>query len=97
MAPGESEGRLWRAVLRPRVADQKRGGWGHNVPFGSATCPLQFYPRQSGPGTASWATRGFEDPEEGAMAGNEDADARAAKGAKQALHDVQKAKQVTDI
>ena len=31
------------------------------------------------------------------VAGNEEADVRAAKGAKQALHDVQKAKQVTDI
>ena len=31
------------------------------------------------------------------VAGNEEADVRAAKGAKQALQDVQKAKQVTDI
>ena len=31
------------------------------------------------------------------VAGNEEADVRAAKGAKQALHDMQKAKQVTDI
>ena len=31
------------------------------------------------------------------VAGNEEADVRVAKGAKQAVHDVQKAKQVTDI